>query len=178
MRAAIRLSLALAVILSGLAPLAPRARLAAQPSAEDWDRHEVRIPVRDGITLYAVVVAPKERDKPLPIMLVRTPYGVENNLRAGPIGVAYQELAKDGYIFVFEDSRGTNKSEGTFVMNGQGLNKIEIQAWNGANWVTQVGPTGMTNANSWTLNPSLPVVVGNTYRFRGSCPFYAHGGAA
>ena len=118
MRAAFRLSLTCVLVLTGLAPLTPRARLAAQQSAEDWDRHEVRIPVRDGTRLYAVVVAPKKRGKPLPIMLVRTPYGVENNLRAGPVGIAYQELAKDGYLFVFEDSRGTNKSEGTFVMNG------------------------------------------------------------
>jgi hypothetical protein len=117
-RAALRLSLSLVLILAGLAPLGPRASVAAQQAAEEWDRHDVRIPVRDGVKLYAVIVASKTQRQPLPIMLVRTPYGVENNLRAGPIGTAYQELAKDGYLFVFQDSRGTNKSEGTFVMNG------------------------------------------------------------
>lgn len=45
--------------------------------------------------------------------------------------------------------------KGTFTMNGHSLNKIEIEAWNGAAWVLQQGPTGMINANNWTLNPSL-----------------------
>ena len=49
--------------------------------AEDWDRHEAWIPVRDGVKLFAVVVSAKGQSKPLPIMLVRTPYTVENNLR-------------------------------------------------------------------------------------------------
>jgi hypothetical protein len=86
--------------------------------AEDWIRREAMIPVRDGVKLHAVVVAPKAKTKPLPIMLVRTPYGVDGNLRAAAIGPAYQELALDGYVFVFQDVRGTNKSEGRFIMNG------------------------------------------------------------
>jgi len=95
------------------------ARLAAQsPTGDDLDRHEIRIAARDGIKLYAVVVAPKAPSKPLPIMLVRTPYGVAQNLRPGPISTAYAELAKDGYTFVFQDARGTGRSEGRFIMNG------------------------------------------------------------
>lgn len=91
-----------------LAPIGP---LTAQSATgDDLDRHDVTIAVRDGATLYAVVVAPKTPAKPLPIMLVRTPYGVSGNLRAGPMPTAYAELAKHGYIFV--------KSQGRFVMNG------------------------------------------------------------
>ncbi len=102
-----------------LALLFPVAALLAQSaSGDDLDRHDARIAVRDGAKLYAVVVAPKLPARPLPIMLVRTPYGVSGNLRAGPMSTAYAELAKDGYIFVFQDSRGTGKSEGKFVMNG------------------------------------------------------------
>ena len=51
-------------------------------------------------------------------MLVRTPYGVSQNLRPGPLPTAYTELAKDGYVFVFQDARGTGKSAGRFIMNG------------------------------------------------------------
>lgn len=92
---------------------------ATQPSPEDaFDRQSIAVPVRDGIKLNTVVVTPKQQEKPLPIMLVRTPYGVGRNLRSGPIPVAYAELAKDGYIFVFQDARGTGRSEGRFVMNG------------------------------------------------------------
>ena len=99
--------------------LAPVASLGAQSATgDDLDRRDVSIAVRDGARLYAVVVAPKTPAKPLPIMLIRTPYGVSGNLRAGPMGTAYAELAKDGYLFVFQDSRGTGKSQGKFVMNG------------------------------------------------------------
>ena len=118
MRSALRPSLAVVLALTGLAPLTPRSVVSAQQPTEDWDRHDVRVPVRDGTRLYAVVVAPKVMARTLPVMLVRTPYGVEGNLRPGPIGTAFQELAKDGYIFVFQDARGTYKSEGKFVMNG------------------------------------------------------------
>jgi uncharacterized protein len=90
----------------------------AQNQASDWSRREVRIPMRDGVKLYAVVVSPTAPSKPQPIMLVRTPYGVAQNMRPGPIGVAYAELAEDGYTFVFQDSRGRGNSEGQFVMNG------------------------------------------------------------
>jgi len=82
------------------------------------DRRELSIPARDGVALFAVAVSPKTSAKPLPIMLVRTPYGVSGHLKAGPIGTEYKELAEDGYIFVFQDCRGRNKSEGKFVMNG------------------------------------------------------------
>ena len=99
--------------------LLPVGALVAQSATgDDLDRHALSIAMRDGAKLYAVVVAPKVPAKPLPIMLVRTPYGVSGNLRAGPMSAAYAELAKDGYLFVFQDARGTGKSEGKFVMNG------------------------------------------------------------
>ncbi len=94
------------------------ALVAQSAPGDELERRDVTIPVRDGANLYAVVVAPRASAKPLPIMLVRTPYGVGGNLRPGPMPTAYAELAKDGYIFVFEDSRGTGKSEGQFIMNG------------------------------------------------------------
>jgi len=94
------------------------ALVAQSATGDDLDRHALSIAMRDGAKLNAVVVAPKVPAKPLPIMLVRTPYGVSGNLRAGPMSAAYAELAKDGYLFVFEDARGTGKSEGKFVMNG------------------------------------------------------------
>ncbi len=92
---------------------------AAQSTPDnELDRRDVRITARDGTPLYAVIVAPKTQSAALPIMLVRTPYGVSQNLRPGPIPVTYAELAKDGYIFVFQDARGTGKSAGRFIMNG------------------------------------------------------------
>jgi putative CocE/NonD family hydrolase len=112
-RAVVATALATAFSATTVASQAPTA------GAEAWDRRDVRIPVRDGIRLYAIVVAPKAQAKALPIMLVRTPYGVAVNLRPGPIGAAYAELAQDGYVFVFQDIRGRFGSDGQFVMNGR-----------------------------------------------------------
>jgi hypothetical protein len=50
----------------------------------------------------------------LPIIFVRTPYGIEGAERA--FNSSYAELAREGYIFVLQDIRGRYKSEGQFVM--------------------------------------------------------------
>ncbi|HTT67518.1 MAG TPA: CocE/NonD family hydrolase [Gemmatimonadales bacterium] len=82
-----------------------------------FDRREVMIPMRDGVRLFAVVMTPRGADGPLPILLNRTPYG------AGGWGAGEEAppnlaaLAADGYVFVQEDIRGRNRSEGAFVMN-------------------------------------------------------------
>ena len=110
LRHIVRVSLIVAVF---GAPLA-----ASGQGSDSLLRREVRIPMRDGVSLHAVIVTPAARAEPLPIMLVRTPYGVSQNMRPGPIPVQYAELAKDGYLFVFQDVRGTGKSEGKFIMNG------------------------------------------------------------
>ena len=50
-----------------------------QPAKEDSGAYgftEVMIPMRDGIGLQTVIVAPNGVHAPLPILLRRTPYGV------------------------------------------------------------------------------------------------------
>src|SRR5581483_10513824 len=76
----------------------------ARPQAAEgkFTRTEAMIPARDGVGLFTTIHAPKDPPGPLPIILVRTPYGIagrgERNLRG-----ALKELADDGYIFVFQD---------------------------------------------------------------------------
>ena len=84
------------------------------------------ITMRDGVRLYTAIFAPTGAKQPLPILLFRTPYGIDDDaeLMSGlssnqsmfPITGAVNDLAKDGYIFVFQDIRGRFKSEGTFIM--------------------------------------------------------------
>jgi putative CocE/NonD family hydrolase len=84
---------------------------------EHFTKYEFDIPMRDGVTLFTSVYAPKDQSQPYPIMLTRTPYGV------GPYGVDRyrrlngmdQLLAKDGFILVYQDVRGRMGSKGTFV---------------------------------------------------------------
>ncbi|MGD0580784.1 MAG: CocE/NonD family hydrolase [Bryobacteraceae bacterium] len=83
----------------------------------NYAKHEVRIPMRDGVHLFTEVYTPKLSSRPYPILLARTPYG------AGPRGeTSYpshlgpsEALARAGYIFVLQDVRGRYLSEGTFV---------------------------------------------------------------
>src|SRR5262249_27850180 len=75
---------------------------------------DVMIPMRDGVKLHAKVFTPRAQTEPVPFLLQRTPYGVEESGKA--LDKSLKALADDGYIFVFEDLRGKFGSEGTFVM--------------------------------------------------------------
>jgi uncharacterized protein len=81
----------------------------------DYQRAEVMIPMRDGVKLHAVILKPADIAGPLPILMQRTPYGVDGTTR-GSFFAQRPELARDGYIYVAEDIRGRYKSEGEFVM--------------------------------------------------------------
>jgi uncharacterized protein len=79
-------------------------------------KSERLITMRDGVKLYTVVYSPKDRSQKYPIMMTRTPYS------AGPYGEdAYPPslgpsaaFMREGYIFVYQDVRGTFMSEGEF----------------------------------------------------------------
>src|SRR5262245_31848435 len=86
------------------------------PSEPTWaqahySKREVRIPMRDGVTLHAAVYSPDDASKPYPILLTRTPYSVapygeEEREHLGP-----SELFEHaGYIFAYEDVRGCYRS--------------------------------------------------------------------
>ncbi|WP_263368633.1 CocE/NonD family hydrolase [Edaphobacter bradus] len=84
-----------------------------------YARSEAMIPVRDGVKLHVVVLRPEGSEKagePLPILLERTPYGVDR-YTSNSVNSSKPELAVSGYIFVFADIRGRYESEGKFVMN-------------------------------------------------------------
>jgi hypothetical protein len=81
----------------------------------DYVRTEVMIPMRDGVKLHAVILKPADIAAPLPILMERTPYGVDETSRAW-FFAQRPELARDGYIYVGEDIRGRYKSQGKFVM--------------------------------------------------------------
>jgi len=87
-----------------------------------YTKKSYMIPVRDGIKLYTVVFAPVQQLRPYPFLIERTPYGSNFSIpddsafsvnRMGGLNA----MAREGYIFVFQDLRGKFKSEGTFEMN-------------------------------------------------------------
>ena len=45
-------------------------------SREHYDKAEYMVPMRDGVKLYTIVYTPKDTSQAVPIMLLRTPYGI------------------------------------------------------------------------------------------------------
>jgi putative CocE/NonD family hydrolase len=88
-----------------------------QPTPSPVDRFEVSdvmIPTRDGTKLHTLIFTPRTQAGPLPIIVKRTPYGIDGS--AGNFNSYMKAMADDGYIFVFQDIRGKFKSEGEFMM--------------------------------------------------------------
>ena len=117
----VALALAIAALVAHPAPA--RSQPAAQPNAQRYVRTNAMITMRDGVRLNTEIFSLPGQPGPLPFMLLRTPYGVEN--RAGSLNSSLKELADDGYIFVFQDIRGRYKSEGQFVMQRPARNPKE-----------------------------------------------------
>jgi len=91
--------------------------ISAQP--DRWERQAAMILMRDGVRLFTKIYTPKDAARDLPILILRTPYGVggeENFNRQLQPGGTFEYLLEDGYIFVFQDIRGKYRSEGDFVM--------------------------------------------------------------
>jgi uncharacterized protein len=75
-----------------------------------------RIPMRDGAELYTEVYAPVDQLGELPLLLMRSPYGLSPDKFGYSAWLrGYTHLMKDGYIFVFQDIRGRGASTGHYV---------------------------------------------------------------
>ncbi|MGC1384662.1 MAG: CocE/NonD family hydrolase [Candidatus Acidiferrales bacterium] len=79
---------------------------------------EVMVPVRDGVHLQTVIIAPVNATEPLPILMERTPYGVPESAPTS-VPPRWKDLNADGYIYVFQNLRGRFKSEGTFLLSSK-----------------------------------------------------------
>jgi putative CocE/NonD family hydrolase len=118
---------ALALTAYGLPMQAQRAAGSAQAPSATFEQTEVMIPMRDGVRLHTTIHVPKGATEDLPIMFVRTPYGIAGAGRSLG-GASTAELVADGYIFVFQDIRGRYTSEGQFVMLRQMRDKRNLKA--------------------------------------------------
>ena len=99
-------------------PPAPHHDERAQYLRAHYTKYEYRIPMRDGVKLFTSVYVPNDASpsKRYPMLLIRTPYSV------APYGpdryahqVATEAFEKEGFIFVSQDVRGRNMSEGEFI---------------------------------------------------------------
>jgi hypothetical protein len=83
-----------------------------------YKKTSAMIPMRDGVKLYTVIFTPVHAQKPVPVLMNRTPYGASFSIPDDTVvtltqrNFSYYDLAREGYIFVFQDIRGKYKSEG------------------------------------------------------------------
>src|SRR5438552_2495629 len=105
----------------------PARRVSDKPAIETlvpFERREEMIKTRDGARLHTLIFTPTSHTEPMPILINRTPYGVGGSNSDG-INRRYNDLVKDGYIFVLQDIRGRFGSEGQFLMNRPMRNRKE-----------------------------------------------------
>ncbi len=98
-------------------PTVPAPAPAAVPTlAERYTKWERRIPMRDGVELFAAIYLPKDSGELHPIVMRRTPYACQpygEEMFADSIGPSAL-FSERNYIVVFEDVRGCFQSGGVF----------------------------------------------------------------
>jgi uncharacterized protein len=95
--------------------------------ADQYNRKDVMITMRDGIRLNTVVFTPKNQNGALPFLLLRTPYGVSESISPEKNNYV-KDMAQEGYIFVYQDIRGRYLSEGKFEMQRFNRDKRDPKA--------------------------------------------------
>ena len=84
--------------------------------SDNYTKQEVKIKMRDGVSLHTTIYLPKDSSKEYPIIMQRTPYSSapygegEVKKQIGP----NIHLMQEGNIIVYQDVRGRWLSEGTY----------------------------------------------------------------
>src|SRR5262245_22509886 len=125
-------------------------------------KSEHLIAMRDGVKLYTAVYSPKDTSQKYPIIMTRTPYS------AGPYGAdAYSSslgpsaaFMREGYIFVYQDVRGTFMSEGEFedvrphIKNKKSPKDIDESSdtYDTIDWLIKNVPNNNGRAGVWGIS--------------------------
>jgi uncharacterized protein len=116
-----------------------------------YKKWEVMIPMRDGIKLHTVIIAPVDAKQLLPILLQRTPYGAnpggianDSAFSVFNMGPNLSSMMSEGYFLVLQDIRGKYKSEGTMEIHQpliHATNKSAVDestdTWDTVDWLTK-----------------------------------------
>lgn len=102
-----------------VAALAVDAQTATPQPSIQYTKKEVMVPMRDGVKLFTRIYTPVAGSDTMPILIMRSPYSDWNIGVLSPDKDSYvKNLAQEGYIFVYQNIRGKQKSEGEFTMEG------------------------------------------------------------
>lgn len=146
-------------LVTGLPSLAAFAQ--TTPARERYTKHELYIPMRDGVRLFTIVYTPKDTSKIYPILLQRTPYSI------GPYGADRYGIrapaaryVDEGFIFAFQDVRGCYMSEGEFVnvrpqrKSYRGPKNIDesTDTWDTVDWLVKCIPNNNGRVGMWGIS--------------------------
>jgi putative CocE/NonD family hydrolase len=141
----------------------------ARALREHYTKYVYSVPMRDGVRLYTTAYIPKDRSRTYPLLLVRTPYSVEpygaenapteRNLRQLALVAPSARFVSDGYIFVQQDVRGRQMSEGAFVdvrphraTNGPKDIDESTDAWDTIDWLVKNVPANNGRVGIWGIS--------------------------
>lgn len=143
-------------------------------------RANVAVPMPDGVALLGDHYRPAGQDRPLPVVLIRSPYG-----RAGVAGILFAvPLARRGFQVFIQSTRGTFGSGGQFrPFMSEREDGLATVAWlRDQPWCDgQVSMTGSSylGHTQWAVapyvDPPLRSVSLNITAAKITAAFYAHG---
>ena len=139
--------------------VAPMPAQVAYDVKANYTKREISIPMRDGVKLFTIVYAPKNTTVRYPILMTRTAYGIgpygpdEYRTVVGP----NNEFAKEGYIFVYQDTRGKFKSEGEFIhhvpyVKGSAKPNESTDTWDTIDWLVKNLPNNNGRVGQWGIS--------------------------
>jgi putative CocE/NonD family hydrolase len=127
-----------------------------------YTKYEHMIPMRDGVRLFTVVYVPKDESKTYPFLIQRTcysvaPYGPDSYYQ---YGANLEPFYKEGFIFVHQDVRGRNRSEGEFVNDRpyipvkRGPKDVDesSDAYDTIDWLVKHAPNNNGRAGVWGIS--------------------------
>jgi uncharacterized protein len=143
-------------------------------------RRDIGTAMPDGVVLLGDHYRPSGHDGPMPVVLIRSPYG-----RAGIIGaVSVAPLARRGFQVFIQSTRGTFGSGGQFrpFMHEQADGRATVAWLRGQPWcdgrVSMVGPSYLGHTQ-WAVapyvDPPLESVSLNVTAARITAAFYRYG---
>lgn len=130
---------------------------------QNYTKSIQRIAMRDGVHLFTIVYSPKDTSKTYPILLFRTPYSIgpygENEMRDS-LGSGDGEMAREGFIFVYQDVRGKFMSEGEFenmrphIDHKSTPQQIDeaSDTWDTIDWLVKNVPNNNGRVGQWGIS--------------------------
>jgi putative CocE/NonD family hydrolase len=119
------------------------------------------------VKLFTVILTPVDSKRPVPVLIQRTPYGADlpvpgdSTIKTKDLFNANYILAKEGYIFVYQDIRGKYKSEGSMQIHQPLIHAVKKGAvdestdtWDTIDWLIKNVPGN--NGNAGILGISYP----------------------